>query len=245
MYTSSVVYFCRLCWFTTLEYFSLFLLTCLWILWYRHNLWMIVGHLRFSVHVAALLKFYIFSIVVILSLLLWVLFFLDHKGFFRGSLLNFVSISVVFLLFLSSSMRVWFWVLSLFFWSQFSLSVSIHSSTCFALEFVPQKRQEKVHVILSFFLFFFFLFFFFFNVKCMRRRWGERSEKNRNWRTPVFVLPPRNGKVHSMNVHNFCWLWFLVEITFLVPFSLPVPPPPPPPPPPPSLYPRTAWFAVF
>ena len=121
MYTSSVVYFCRLCWFTTLEYFSLFLLTCLWILWYRHNLWMIVGHLRFSVHVAALLKFYIFSIVVILSLLLWVLFFLDHKGFFRGSLLNFVSISVVFLLFLSSSMRVWFWVLSLFFWSQFSL----------------------------------------------------------------------------------------------------------------------------
>ena len=68
---------------------------------------MIVGHLRFSVHVAALLKFYIFSIVI-LSLLLWVLFFLDHKGFFRGSLLNFVSISVVFLLFLSSSMRVWF-----------------------------------------------------------------------------------------------------------------------------------------
>lgn len=220
MYTSSVVYFCRLCWFTTLEYFSLFLLTCLWILWYRHNLWMIVGHLRFSVHVAALLKFYIFSIVVILSLLLWVLFFLDHKGFFRGSLLNFVSISVVFLLFLSSSMRVWFWVLSLFFWSQFSLSVSIHSSTCFALEFVPQKRQEKVHVILFFFL-------FFSQCKMHETSLRRKKWKNINWRTPVLVLPPRNGKVHSMNVHNFCWLWFLVEITFLVPFSLPAPLPPP------------------
>ena len=199
MYTFSCVFL--LCWFTMLEYFSLFLLTCLWI----YGIGIIYEWLWdicvFSARSSAAQVLYIQYCYHIVFIALGFVFSWP-QSFFRGSLLNFVSISVVFLLFLSSSMRVWFEFFRWLFCPSLHFSVSVHSSTCFCTlnSCCQSGRRKKSHIIL-----------FCFFVKCMRCRRGERKKRRRkaNWRTPpVLVLRPRNGRVRSMNVR-------LTVITFV------------------------------